>query len=157
MKKAFGWNLVLAVLLFFVAGGLLGTIASLGPDICAAKYGAPAESAVVVVATARRALRQQGGQQSDYDACLAPYAVLSYLSGPVALGFVLFCGYMRHRMRERYNIDGNTFNDFAFWVLCCWQCALCQESRTLAQVDDNGNWPEGKGLAAPEQQPLMKM
>lgn len=155
MKKVFGWNMVFSALAFFLSFSLLASIASAGPRIC----GAPSQGVNAVLphpaGMPRRALRQLGVGSAAYSLCMRPFDALRDLAGPVALAFAALAAFMRWRMRGKYNIEGSVAHDFLYWMCCCWPCALAQETRTLAQVDDDGTWPEGKGAAPPEQQPLM--
>ena len=74
---------------------------------------------------------------------------------PLGLGFLVYGGWRRHQMRKRFNIPGNEWEDYAVW-LCCFPCALCQETRTLAENDvEDGVWPQGRGNGTGERQPLM--
>ena len=56
MKKVFGWNLVLAALLFVVAGGLLSSIAGIGAQACQNAYTASPEQYEMCVHRLRRRL-----------------------------------------------------------------------------------------------------
>ena len=82
----------------------------------------------------------------SFDTCMVKWNVLYLLYIPATLGFLIYAGYRRNQMRQRFNIAGDEALDYAGW-LCCGPCALCQETRTLAyhSVED-GVWP---GEAAP--------
>jgi hypothetical protein len=75
------------------------------------------------------------------------------------VAFVLYAGYMRSKLRQKYNIVSNPEccmceDNYLPWVFCT-ACSLCQEARTLKHVDDGGAFAAGACMAPAMQQPLM--
>jgi Cys-rich protein (TIGR01571 family) len=90
-----------------------------------------------------------------YNSCTAVWNLLYMLYIPLGLGFLVYGAWRRQQMRRKFNIPGDEWADYASW-LCCFPCALCQETRTLAgnEVED-GSWPAHKGNGNGEGQPLL--
>jgi hypothetical protein len=58
-------------------------------------------------------------------------------------------------MRLRFAIPGDEWEDYFFW-LCCFPCALCQETRTLSAAGvEDGTWPAHTGNGPAEKTPLI--
>ena len=70
--------------------------------------------------------------QSKQQATLLPIAFA------ILLAFYLFAGYLRQRLHNAYHIEKDgccgVEDSFLPW-LCCSQCALCQEARTIDQME----------------------
>jgi len=92
---------------------------------------------------------------TQYNKCMEKWNYLYMLNIPVGLGFLVYGGWRRHQLRKRYNIPGSEWEDYGVWI-CCFPCALCQETRTLAANDvEDGVWPQGRGNGTGERQPLI--
>ena len=64
-----------------------------------------------------------------------------WLTGGVSLGripLLIFAakygGYFRKKMREKYALPDDPFGEYFFYIVL-WSCAICQEARTIKQLE----------------------
>ena len=90
-------------------------------------------------------------------ACLQCRASLSWMhsvGGAICFVFLIFAGYNRSRMHSEYGINkGGCCEDSYLPWLFCWPCALCQEARTIDDMERDGQLVHG--MHNPQHQPLL--
>ena len=87
--------------------------------------------------------------------CQAKYSWLHTTGGLICFAFLLFAGYNRSRLHSEYGIHkgGPCFEDSYLPWLFCWPCALCQEARTIDDMERDQELVHG--MHNPQQQPLV--
>jgi Cys-rich protein (TIGR01571 family) len=86
--------------------------------------------------------------------CRASFAWLHTLGGVVCFAFLLYAGYNRSKMHSQYGIrkDGCIEDSYLPWLIC-WPCALCQEARTIDDMERDKQLVHG--MHNPLHQPLL--